>query len=329
MSDLDLHSGAWHVPPGRYLADRPPEFDLPAAPASRYLAMRDGCRLAVDVWLPQQRGEGAPPAAAVPSIVVLTPYYRRFALRPGGKAEVAPNAAKFRDAFVPRGYAVVVVDVRGTGASFGTRDSFRSPREREDSREIADWIVAQPWSDGRVGATGISYPGAAADFLASTGHPAVRAIAPLFAVWDTWADHYYPGGILLSRLAQTYDDLKWQWTTTAATCSGTAAGAPDRPRAPPPRARAARGRAPLAAPRRRRAPPRGGSRQPRIPGQLRVGGGDVHRRLRCAGDGQAEADPGRVRPVRHQRGDGLPGPQSFGQQVPREAVGAGGEAGIV
>ena len=86
---------------------------------------------------------------------------------------------------MPRGYAVVVVDVRGTGASFGTRDSFRSPREREDSREIADWIVAQPWSDGRIGSTGISYLGAAADFLASTGHPAVKAIAPLFAVWDT------------------------------------------------------------------------------------------------------------------------------------------------
>jgi uncharacterized protein len=206
MSDLDLHSEAWRVPPGRYLADRPPEFDLPAAPASRYLTMRDGCRIAVDVWLPQARGGAAPPAA-VPAVVVLTPYYRRFALRPGGKAEVAPNAAKFRDALVPRGYALVVVDVRGTGASSGTRDSFRSPREREDSREVADWIVAQPWSDGRIGATGISYPGAAADFLASTGHSAVKAIAPLFAVWDTWTDHYYPGGILLNRLAQTYDDL--------------------------------------------------------------------------------------------------------------------------
>ena len=72
--------------------------------------------------------------------------------------------------FVPRGYALVVVDARGTGASFGTRDSFRSPRERADYKAIADWIVAQPWSDGRIGATGISYLGAACDFLASTGH---------------------------------------------------------------------------------------------------------------------------------------------------------------
>lgn len=201
MADSDLHSDAWQVPPARYLETRPPAHALPAEPSSCYVTMRDGCRLAVDVWLPQ--GAEGP----VPAILVHTPYYRRFAMRPGGQGERCPNAAKFRDLFVPRGYALVVVDIRGTGASFGTRDSFRSPDERMDAREIADWIVAQPWSNGRIGATGISYPGAASDFLASTAHPAVRAIAPLFAVWDTWADHYYPGGLLLNRLAQVYDEL--------------------------------------------------------------------------------------------------------------------------
>jgi uncharacterized protein len=108
---------------------------------------------------------------------------------------------------VPRGYAVVVVDVRGTGASFGTRDSFRSPRERADSAEIADWIVTQPWSNGVIGATGISYLGAASDFLASTGHPAVKAIAPLSGVWDTYSDNYFPGGIQLKSLTRIYDEL--------------------------------------------------------------------------------------------------------------------------
>ena len=201
MSDSDTGSTAWKLPPGRYLAGRPTPFALPEQPESRYLTMRDGCRIAVEVWRPQ--GATGP----VPAILVLTPYYRRFALRPGGAGDATPNAGKFINLFVPRGYAVVVVDVRGTGASFGTRDSFRSPREREDSREIADWIVAQPWSDGRIGATGISYPGAASDFLASTGHAAVRAIAPLFAVWDTYADNYYPGGILLKELARSYDEL--------------------------------------------------------------------------------------------------------------------------
>lgn len=202
MSDDDRGSNAWHVSPSAYLETRPAEFAI-SPPTSAYVTMHDGCALAVDVYLPV--GLVGP----VPSILILTPYYRRFALKPGASASVenAPGAARWRDLFVPRGYALVVVDVRGTGASFGTRDSFRSPREREDYREIADWVVAQNWSNGIMGATGISYVGAACDFLASTGHPGVRAIAPLFAVWDTYADHYYPGGMLLHRLAEVYDQL--------------------------------------------------------------------------------------------------------------------------
>ena len=133
MADHDTNGQAWLVPPSAYLATRPPEFACPAKPLSLYVAMRDGCRLAVDVYLPQQSG-GPEPASKLPAVLILTPYYRRFALKSGAPAgtETSPNAAKYRDFFVPRGYALVVVDVRGTGASFGTRDSFRSPAERED-----------------------------------------------------------------------------------------------------------------------------------------------------------------------------------------------------
>jgi putative CocE/NonD family hydrolase len=101
---------------------------------------------------------------------------------------------------------MVVVDVRGTGASFGTRDSFRSPKERDDFAEIAQWIVEQAWSDGRIGATGISYPGAASLFLAGTGHPAVKAIAPLFAIGEIYADQLYPGGLLSKIWTEDYND---------------------------------------------------------------------------------------------------------------------------
>jgi putative CocE/NonD family hydrolase len=202
----ESESSAWRKPPSHYLEERPELYRLPDRPSSFYVAMRDGCRLAVDIYLPI--GVGLP-SGGVPTILILTPYYRRFALREGASpaTDPSPNAGKYRDFFVPRGYALVVVDVRGTGASFGTRDSFRSPAEREDYREIADWIVAQPWSNGVIGSTGISYLGAAACFLASTGHKAVKAIAPLFAVWNTYADHFYPGGVLLNKLAKSYDEL--------------------------------------------------------------------------------------------------------------------------
>jgi len=201
----DNIAGAWRVPPADYVAGRAVEHLL-EPPTSCYVTMRDGCRIALDAYVPQPQ-DSAAPAQRFPALLFLTPYYRRFKLRPGGSGEVNPNTGKFRDYFVPRGYAVVVVDVRGTGASFGTRDSFRSPREREDSREIAEWIVAQPWSNGVIGATGISYLGAAADFLASTGHPAVKAIAPICSVWDTYADNYFPGGIQLKSLTKVYDEL--------------------------------------------------------------------------------------------------------------------------
>lgn len=203
MSDPDTKGDAWTLPPSRYAETRAVECRQPAVPLSCYVTMRDGCRIAVDAWLP----DGAAPDGRFPTIMILTPYYRRFKLVEGGSGDAMPNAGKFVRYLVPRGYAVLVVDIRGTGASFGTRDAFRSPRERDDSRDLADWVVAQPWSNGRIGATGISYPGAASDFLASTGHPAVKAIAPLFAVWDTYADNYYPGGILLKQLAKSYDDL--------------------------------------------------------------------------------------------------------------------------
>lgn len=208
MADNVRPGEGWRLSAADYAKSRPALFRV-GAPRSLYVTMRDGCRLALDAYLPQAAAGGEQPKSGLPTILILTPYYRRFRLKPGAPAatEPSPNAGKWRDLFVPRGYAVVVCDVRGTGASFGTRDSFRSPTERDDYREIADWVVAQPWSDGSIGSTGISYVGAAADFLASTGHPAVKAIAPLFAVWDTYSDHYYPGGLLLNRLTQVYDEL--------------------------------------------------------------------------------------------------------------------------
>lgn len=198
---------AWRVSPQDYLKERERPFSVSKTPASQYVTMPDGCRLAVDVYLPLM-ADGSAAEGPFPAITIFTPYYRRFALADTTKRdEVTPGSFRYRDNFVPAGYVLVVIDVRGTGASFGTRDSFRSPRERDDCAAIADWIVAQPWSDGTIGATGVSYLGAASDFLASTGHKAVKAIAPLFAVWDTYSDHYYPGGILLKELARVYDDL--------------------------------------------------------------------------------------------------------------------------
>ncbi|MEE8453296.1 MAG: CocE/NonD family hydrolase [Limibaculum sp.] len=202
MTDSPLGSDAWITDPQTYLDRRVATHTVPKAPVSHYLTMRDGVRLAVDIHLP----DGERPTEGFPAVLIFTPYYRRFRLAGDAPAgiEPSPNSAAYREMFVPRGYALVVVDVRGTGASFGCRDSFRSPAEREDYAEVIEWVAAQDWCNGRLGATGISYLGAACDFAASSGHRALKAIAPISAVWDTYSDHFYPGGILLSDLATGY-----------------------------------------------------------------------------------------------------------------------------
>lgn len=200
MSDSAKGSPAWTVSPADYLASRP-KADTGIERRSLYVAARDGVRLAADIHLPA--GGAATPR---PTIVLFTPYYRRFALKPGAPArtEASPSYAVYRDFFVPYGYAVAIVDVRGTGASFGAREGFRSPTERLDYHDVVDWIARQPWSDGRVGITGISYVGAAADFAASTGHEAIKAVMPTFSVWDTWGDMFYPGGLLFTGMVGGY-----------------------------------------------------------------------------------------------------------------------------
>ena len=129
MTDSPTGSDAWITDPQTYLDRRVATHTVPAAPISHYLTMRDRVRLAVDLHLP----EGPQPGAGFPAILIFTPYYRRFRLAdPESGIEPSPNSAAYRQMFVPRGYALVVVDVRGTGASFGCRDSFRSPAERQD-----------------------------------------------------------------------------------------------------------------------------------------------------------------------------------------------------
>ncbi|CAP41588.1 CocE/NonD family hydrolase [Bordetella petrii] len=205
MSDSDIQGNAWTVPPSSYFSARTRPYSVPATPRSFYVPMRDGCRIAMDLYLPQAVAN-TPAAGPFPTVVIFTPYNRRFKLMRDG-IEPTPNAARYRDAFVPAGYAVLVVDVRGTGASFGVRDALRSPNETADFAEIADWISRQPWSNGAVGSTGISYLGAAACFLAGSGHPAVKAIAPLFAVSDIYSEQLYIGGLLSTVWVSDYDDM--------------------------------------------------------------------------------------------------------------------------
>jgi putative CocE/NonD family hydrolase len=174
---------------------------------SRYLVMRDGVRIAIDVCLPR----GIAAGVQVPTIVRQTRYFRRFRVHPAARpflteATLDPMNAPMRDLFTSRGYAWVDVDVRGSGASFGERPCpWYLEGEVKDGAEIVDFIVRQPWSNGKVGSTGVSYDGTTAEFLAVNRHPAVLAIAPRFSLFDVYADVAFPGGLHQSWFTQTWE----------------------------------------------------------------------------------------------------------------------------
>ncbi len=94
--------------------------------------------------------------------------------------------------------------MRGSGASGGVQTSLWSDAEVKDGAELVDWIIRQPWSSGVVGALGDSYDGTAAEFLLANRHPAVKAIAPRFALFDGYTDVAYPGGVPLEWFTETW-----------------------------------------------------------------------------------------------------------------------------
>lgn len=171
---------------------------------SQYLTMRDGVLIAVDVMLPAD----CPPDTRLPALMIMARYWRSMELRvpdQPGKAPIGPRELS-PDFWVARGFAVVTIDVRGAGTSSGISSHPWSADEIADYGEVATWVAAQPWCSGAIGAYGVSYEGAAALRLASTGIPAVRGVIPQEIEYDVYADIALPGGILNTGFIQAWSE---------------------------------------------------------------------------------------------------------------------------
>ncbi len=166
--------------------------------SSLYVPTRDGTRLAVDVALPGDRT----PDAKLPALIELTRYWR--ASEDPATGDPYPSLDVWDRAFLSHGYAVVQVDVRGSGASFGVRTAEYGPQEVRDGWDIVEWIVKQPWSDGKVGAYGTSYTGTTAELLTATGHPAIKAVSPGWSDIDPWRSPVRPYGLLAARFINVW-----------------------------------------------------------------------------------------------------------------------------
>lgn len=162
------------------------------ASSSLYLEMEDGVRIAIDVHLPIGIGDGP-----FPTLLEMTRYWRDRGIGLPYTVQRAVN----------RGFVYVIMDERGTGASFGRWPTSLTDRALEDGRRVLDWIVDQPWSNGYVGATGVSYPGMAAQQLGALGHPALRAVVPMSDSYDLYEDLVFPGGMYNEAFMSTWSDI--------------------------------------------------------------------------------------------------------------------------
>ena len=150
--------------------------------------MRDGVVLRADVRRPAD-------ALRHPTLVYRTPY---------GKTETTTSAL-VRKA-VERGYAVVVQDVRGRYASAG---DFRAyTQEGADGFDTIEWAAAQPWSNGKVGTFGLSYPGAVQWLAAVQSPPHLIAMVPAMT-FASPTHFWYTGGVWDGSW------LEWAWMNMA------------------------------------------------------------------------------------------------------------------
>ena len=155
--------------------------------------MRDGARLKADVFRPH----GGP---KVPALLNLGPYQKDKLWVPPANLEEKPNVWQNWETvnpewWVPKGYAAVRVDGRGSGKSPGQCEPW-SLAEAIDFHDAIEWAAAQPWCNGNVGLSGISYYAINQWFVANLAPPSLKAIIPWEGFADIYRDALYHGGIL-------------------------------------------------------------------------------------------------------------------------------------
>ncbi|KAG7394589.1 hypothetical protein PHYBOEH_004975 [Phytophthora boehmeriae] len=166
---------------------------------TQYVAMRDGVDLAVDSYLADYLWDNE---QKVPTILFPTRHGRGYAVdfpfnmfTRYDRKFTNPRVNAYIQRFVTNGYAWVSVDVRGTGASAGTKAHDFADAEVQDAYDVIEWITQQPWSNGEVATFGQGLDGVGALLVAASGHPALKAASVNSAPVDVFQDALFPGGV--------------------------------------------------------------------------------------------------------------------------------------
>ena len=200
---------------------------------SEYLTLADGTRLAYDLILPTK--DDIPASEPLPVLFKYTPYLRTFTVFDKNGVNIMADSydltfkekamllvrywvydrghlmdplfrTKWLEDMVYQGYAIIVVERPGTGASFGVMNpSFKVGAREAD--EILDWIAAQEWSDGNIGMFGDSWQAQIQFAAASTGNSHLKAIFPVSASMDNYTSVIYPGGVYNKAFGGLFSQL--------------------------------------------------------------------------------------------------------------------------
>lgn len=169
--------------------------------------------IAADIMRPRETEEGL----KVPIIMDASPYYESIGRGnesqlkdPDGIGENTMFPLFYDNYFVPRGYAVVLVDMVGTNNSDGCPTT-GGYEETESVKVVIDWLngkgkawnkdgeeITADWSTGNVGMVGKSYDGTLPNAAAASGIEGLKTIVPIGAI-SSWYDYYRYGGIPFYR----------------------------------------------------------------------------------------------------------------------------------
>jgi predicted acyl esterase len=157
----------------------------------RRVAMWDGTEVHLEVTRPVGNGPW-------PVILESSPYHGTLADREGRRILPEPRdengqSLGLTDYFAPRGYAVVMMDLRGTGLSDGCLDHLGA-NDAKDIKQVVEWAASEPWSNGRVGMTGHSYVGSTPSLAAATDPEGLVTIVPSAGL-ATMYDHQFQAGV--------------------------------------------------------------------------------------------------------------------------------------
>ena len=176
----------------------PSLYDQELGEGYGYLTVRDGVQLSVMVRFPNPDLYGPAP---YPTVIEYSGY------SPSDPDEPQPSTLLAN----LMGFAVVGVNMRGSGCSGGVFDVF-SPAQAADGYDVVEIVARQPWVlHGRPGMVGLSYPGISQLYVAATRPPHLAAIAPMSVIDDLWRQQW-PGGVYNSGFTRAWLAMRDQQT---------------------------------------------------------------------------------------------------------------------